>query len=148
MFFSHIIITTIFIIHKTLLSFKKSLSNHSDNKKMHLTASKEYEHHYEKTGFLHMRKQRTQLISAFVLAIRIVQSPYYLNLKFQASSHLLWLYSPGCGTLSETLKTGFLTTRLIFIPHCHIIVSISRPSCLSRLTESCCVLRFNIPPTA
>ena len=30
-----------------------------------------------------------QLISAFVFAIQIVQSLYYLNLKFQASSHLL-----------------------------------------------------------
>ena len=37
-----------------------------------------------------------QLISAFVFAIQIVQSLYYLNTKFQASSHLLWLYSPVC----------------------------------------------------
>ena len=31
-----------------------------------------------------------------VFAIRIVQSLFYLNLKFQASSHLQWLYSPVC----------------------------------------------------
>ena len=37
-----------------------------------------------------------KLISAFVLAIRIVQSLFYLNTKFQASSHLLWLYSRVC----------------------------------------------------
>ena len=37
-----------------------------------------------------------QLISAFVFAIQIVQSLYYLNLKFQASSHLLWLLSLVC----------------------------------------------------
>ena len=37
-----------------------------------------------------------QLISAFVFAIRIVQSLYYINPKFQASGHLLWLYSPVC----------------------------------------------------
>ena len=37
-----------------------------------------------------------QLISAFVFAIRKVQSLYYLNPKIQASSHLLWLYSPVC----------------------------------------------------
>ena len=37
-----------------------------------------------------------KLISAFVFAIRIVQSLYYLAPKFQASSHLLWLYSPVC----------------------------------------------------
>ena len=28
--------------------------------------------------------------------IRIVQSLFFLNLKFQASSHLQWLYSPVC----------------------------------------------------
>ena len=51
----------------------------------------------EKTGFLHHAKTKTQiscavtaqLISAFVFAIRIVQSIYNLNPKFQASSHLL-----------------------------------------------------------
>ena len=37
-----------------------------------------------------------KLISAFVFAIRIVQSLYFLNPKFQASSHLVWLYSPLC----------------------------------------------------
>ena len=34
-----------------------------------------------------------KLISAFVFATQIIQSIYYLNSKFQASSHLLWLYS-------------------------------------------------------
>ena len=37
-----------------------------------------------------------KLISTFVFAIRIVQSLIYLNPKFQASSHLLWLYSLVC----------------------------------------------------
>ena len=37
---------------------------------------------------------RGKLISAFVFATWIVQSLYFLNPKFQASSHLLWLYSP------------------------------------------------------
>ena len=37
-----------------------------------------------------------KLISAFVFATRIVQSLYFLNPKFQASSHLVWLYSPVC----------------------------------------------------
>ena len=58
----------------------------------------QYEPRCEKTGFLHMRKQRrrsaARLISAFVFAILIVQSIYYLNPVFPASSHLLWLYSP------------------------------------------------------
>ena len=53
-----------------------------------------------------------QLISAFVLAIEIVQSIYILNPKFQASGHLLWLYSQVCVTWLETPKTGFLATRL------------------------------------
>ena len=37
-----------------------------------------------------------KLISAFVFATRIVQSRYFLNTKFQASSHLLWLYRSVC----------------------------------------------------
>ena len=37
-----------------------------------------------------------KLISAFVFATRIVQSLYFLNPKFQASSHLLRLNSPVC----------------------------------------------------
>ena len=32
----------------------------------------------------------------FVFTTQIVQSLYYLNPKFQASSHLLWLYGPVC----------------------------------------------------
>ena len=37
-----------------------------------------------------------KLISAFVFTTQIVQSLYFLNSKFQASSHLLRLYSPVC----------------------------------------------------
>ena len=37
-----------------------------------------------------------KLISAFVFTTRIVQSLYFLNPKFQASRHLLLLYSPVC----------------------------------------------------
>ena len=37
-----------------------------------------------------------KLISAFVFATRIVESLYFLHPKFQASSHLLWLYRPVC----------------------------------------------------
>ena len=50
----------------------------------------EYELRHEKTCFLHMRKQRrrstAKLISAFVFAIRIVQSLYYLNKKIKPLS--------------------------------------------------------------
>ena len=60
-----------------------------------------YEPRREKTGFLHMRKQRRRsaswkLIRAFVFPTLTVHSLFYLNLKFQAPSHLLWLYSPVC----------------------------------------------------
>ena len=60
-----------------------------------------FELHHEKTRFLHVRKQRRRsatihLISAFTVAALIVQSLYFLNPKFQASSHLLWLHSPVC----------------------------------------------------
>ena len=37
-----------------------------------------------------------KLISAFVFATWIVQSLYFVNQKFLASSHLLWLHSPVC----------------------------------------------------
>ena len=56
-----------------------------------------------------------KLISAFVFAIRIVQSLYYLNPKFQASSHLLWLCSPVCvGPGRKPRRPVCLTTRLIY----------------------------------
>ena len=37
-----------------------------------------------------------KLISAFVFTTWIVQSLFYLSPKSQATSHLLWLYSPVC----------------------------------------------------
>ena len=63
-----------------------------------------FEPRHEKTGFLQYAETKTQiscavtaqLISAFVFAIRIVQSLYFLNAKFQASSRLLWLYNLVC----------------------------------------------------
>ena len=49
-----------------------------------------------------------QLISAFVFAVWIVQFLYYLNLKFQASSHILLLYSTVC------VRPGWKPRRLVF----------------------------------
>ena len=57
-----------------------------------------------KPAFCICEKTKTQislavtakLISAFVFAIQIVKSLFYLNPKFLASSHLLWLYCPVC----------------------------------------------------
>ena len=50
-----------------------------------------------------------QLISAYVFTTKIVhvQSPYFINPKFQASSHLLWLYSPTCVDLIRNPKNRF-----------------------------------------
>ena len=66
----------------------------------------------EKNGFLHMRKQTqisfAKLISAFVLATRKVRSLFFINPNFQASSYLLWLYSPVC------VGPGQKPQRLIF----------------------------------
>ena len=55
------------------------------------------------------------LIIAFVFAIRIVQSLFYLNPKFQASSHLLWLYRPVCVGPGRKPRRPvlILTTRLL-----------------------------------
>ena len=38
----------------------------------------------------------TKVISAFVFHTWTVQSLYFLNLKFQVSTHPLWFYSPVC----------------------------------------------------
>ena len=43
-----------------------------------------------------LRGNREVRSASFVFATRIVQSLYFLNPKFRASSHLLWLYSPVC----------------------------------------------------
>ena len=75
---------------------------------------------HEKTCFLQIVKTKmqiscevtAQLISAFVFATQIVQSLFYLNLKFQASSHL-WLYSQVCIEPGwKAQKRGFLMMRL------------------------------------
>ena len=52
----------------------------------------------------------SQLISAFVFAIRLVQALFYLNPKFQASSYLLRLYSPVC------VRSGRKPRRPVFSP--------------------------------
>ena len=51
---------------------------------------------YVKTKALINCTVTAQLIIAFGFATSIVQSLYFLNRKFQASSHLLWPYSPVC----------------------------------------------------
>ena len=48
-----------------------------------------------------------KLISAFVFATWIVQSLFFLNPKFQASSNLLWLYSLVCVRPGRKAKCWF-----------------------------------------
>ena len=63
-----------------------------------------FEPRREKIRLFAFAKTKTQisfavtakLISAFVFAIRIGESLFYRNPKFQASSHILWLYSTVC----------------------------------------------------
>ena len=96
-----------------------------------------FEPRREKTGFLYMRKTKTQisfavtakLISAFVFAIRIVQSLYYLHPKFQASGHLLWLYRPVCVGPSRKPRRPVFSQRGSFWSHGSLIFS----SCLLTL---------------
>ena len=79
----------------------------------------ENEPRYEKTGFFAYAITKTQisfavtakLISTFVFAIRIVQSLYYLNPKIQASSHLLWLFSPVCVGPGRKPRRPFFSQR-------------------------------------
>ena len=56
-----------------------------------------------------------QLISAVGFAIRIVQSLYFLYTKFQASSHLLWLYSLVCVGLVGNPKDRFSHNEAHFV---------------------------------
>ena len=66
-----------------------------------------------------------KLISAFVFATRIVQSLYFLNPKFQASSHLMWMHSLVCvGPGRKPRRPGFSqrgsylkNRRLIYAHH-------------------------------
>ena len=56
-----------------------------------------------------------KLISAFVFATWIVQYLYFLYPKFQASSHLQWLYSLFLSNLVRIYNAGLLTLRLICV---------------------------------
>ena len=58
-----------------------------------------------------LRSNTAQLISAFVFAIWIVQSLYFLNPEFQDSSHLLWLYSPVCVGLGRKSRRPVFSQR-------------------------------------
>ena len=89
------------------------------------TLSFEFEPRREKTVFFAYAKTKTQisfavtakLISAFVFATRIVQFLYFLNPKFQASSHLMWLYSPVCVGPGRKPRRPVFSQRGSFVSH-------------------------------
>ena len=56
-----------------------------------------------------------KLISAFVFATRIVQSLYFLNLKFQASSYFLWLHSSACVGPGRKARSPVFSQRGSFV---------------------------------
>ena len=101
---------------------------------------KSFEPRSEKTGFLHYAKTKTQislpvtakLISAFVFATWIVQSLFYLNPKFQASSHLLWLYSPVCVGSGRKHRRSVFSQRGAFIKANLDYLYKNDPYCLDR----------------
>ena len=52
-----------------------------------------------------------ELIRAFIFATQIVQSLYFLNTKFQASSHLVWLESLVCVGLGRKPRRPVFSQR-------------------------------------
>ena len=56
----------------------------------------EMSHVVRKPAFCICEIKDADQLRFFAFTTRIVQSLYFLNSKFQASSHLLWLYSPVC----------------------------------------------------
>ena len=91
---------------------------------IYVTVMSIYEPRCEKTGFFAYAKTNTQisfavtakLISAFVFAIRIVQSLYYLNPKFQASNHLRSQYSLVCVGPGRKPRRPFSQNEAHIIP--------------------------------
>ena len=107
-----------------------------------------YEPHHEKTCFLHVRKQRRRSaaqISTFVFTIWIVQSLLFLNLKFQASSYLLNLYSPLSVGPSRKPRRHVFSRRSsyyvdIYLPKTVLLFSLSHKQCVEFLLRCLKVL--------
>ena len=80
-----------------------------------------------------------QLISAFVFAIRIVKSLYNLNPKFQASSHLVWLYSLVCVGPGRKPRRPVFSQRGSYYKHESISCT-----CLMRIMPVCASRRNSL----
>ena len=72
-----------------------------------------------KPAFCICENKGADQLRAFVFATQIVQSLYYLNPKFQASSHLLWLYSPVCVGPGQKPRTTVFSQRgsYVYVSH-------------------------------
>ena len=91
-----------------------------------------------------------KLISAFVFAIWIVQYLFFLNTKFQATSHFQWLYSRGCVRPGQNPDYWFshvaaqiIRTRKI--PNLHVTLNVSaqwKMSLRSTPPPACLLLTF------
>ena len=83
---------------------KKNKTRPPEPPRQYVSCSPEPRHHgHEKTCFLYFKTKAkiscvvtSQLVSAFFFATRIVQTLYFLNLKFHTCSHHPWLYSQVC----------------------------------------------------
>ena len=83
-----------------------------------------------------------KLISAFVFATWIVLSLFYLNLKFQASNRILWLYSLVC------VGPGRKPRRPVFSQRDSYIYAKTKPQ-INCATDQClcfCSTTTTIPP--
>ena len=67
-----------------------------------------------------------KLISAFVFATQIVQSIHFLNPKFQAYSHFLWLYSQVCVGPGRKPRRPVLSQQGSYMFHHLVPVLMSR----------------------
>ena len=82
-----------------------------------------------KPAFCTCAKTKTQisvavtakLISAFVFATRVVQSPYCLNTKLQGSSHVLWPYSLVCVGPGRKPRRPVISQPSLFFDNYHIL---------------------------
>ena len=76
-----------------------------------------------------------KLISAFVFAARIVQPLYFLNTKFQASSHLVWSYSLDCVGPGRKPRSPVFSRRGSFINYQVDAILITDPA--AHVTAGC-----------
>ena len=103
-------------VEESLISVIKNHVNIKRNKVLDLTAPRENRlFAYAKTKTQISLVVTAKLISAFVFATWILQSIFYLNPKFQASSHLLWPYSPVCVGPGRKVRRPVFSQRSSYI---------------------------------